>query len=178
MNTRKFCGIANSVTEYIMFGFVNIQGLKQLILVCILSHFAVFQLNIGVTNGESCNLTNDKGPQKNKTCIFPFTHQGVVYDKCGCILHFNNTHEQKCKNKRHPRAKFWCSTKVNDKGEHISGGDNYGFCDRKCMFRSIYRSKTSHLSPNNSSIAHSKSANFSSTSDKNHNSCSVKYWFI
>ena len=110
-----------------------------------------------MTNEDSCRVTNDKGPQKNKPCIFPFLHQGQIYNKCGCILRLNKTHEQECKNQKHPRARFWCSTKVNDKGEHILGGNNYGFCDRNCMLQNKHTSKLSIYSENKSDTLDSKS---------------------
>ena len=99
----------------------------------------VYSLNDDLEN--SCQVTNSKGPQKKKPCIFPFTHKGTVFEKCGCILPFNKTHEQECRNKKHPKAKFWCSTKVDDNGEHLSGGGNYGFCDRECMISSTHKVK-------------------------------------
>ena len=97
-------------------------------------------------DNSTCQTTNDKGPQKNMPCIFPFKHQGVVYEKCGCILPFNKTYEQECTgNTINPKAKYWCSTRVNAKSEHISGGGNYGYCSRSCMHNHIQ--KTPSISP-------------------------------
>ena len=92
---------------------------------------------LSVAKVEFCNRTNSEGPQKNVSCIFPFQHQGVVYEKCGCILPFNKTHEKECGDKNEANEKFWCSTKVDESGEHISGGGNYGYCDKSCMFHNL-----------------------------------------
>ena len=36
-----------------------------------------------------------------------------------------------------PDGKLWCSTKVNDKKEHVSGSTNWGYCSKSCIEESI-----------------------------------------
>ena len=72
------------------------------------------------TPHELCNLTNDKGPQKNKACVFPFRIKGVLY--------------RDCTNEKDPEGKFWCSTKIDEEGAHVEGKGHWGYCREGCDF--------------------------------------------
>ena len=54
----------------------------------------------------------------NKTipCVFPFKLNGKIVNECLPLL----------------EDKFWCSTKVNEEQEHISGEGHWGICSEKC----------------------------------------------
>ena len=67
-----------------------------------------------------CNFTNNKGPQKNKPCIFPF--------KIG------KTSYLECTNEKDPEGRFWCSTKVDKRGQHVGAQKQWGYCDESCSF--------------------------------------------
>ena len=60
------------------------------------------------------------GPSTGTKCIFPFTHNGVIHKTC--TKHGIEDTEYKP----------WCSTKVDDNGNHISG--NWGDCSQDCPF--------------------------------------------
>ena len=53
------------------------------------------------------------GPSINKDCVFPFAFNGMKYNKCA----FDSDG-------------FWCSTKVDATGSHISG--MWGICGSDC----------------------------------------------
>jgi len=52
------------------------------------------------------------GDDNGSSCVFPFTFDGVVYDKCTTVAD--------------PEGKFWCSTLTDEEGEHLKG--NWGYC--------------------------------------------------
>ena len=56
------------------------------------------------------------GPDANKPCVFPFRFKGITYNTCS----FEKS------------SRPWCSTRVDKKGNHISGGGHYGDCQRHC----------------------------------------------
>ena len=60
------------------------------------------------------------GADPNKPCIFPFTtNTGQTWNTCTIV--------------DDPSAPAWCSTKVDDQGNHIGGQGNWGNCDvSKC----------------------------------------------
>jgi len=64
---------------------------------------------------SSCKAVN--GPGNGLSCVFPFKHKGRVY--YGCSPPEVNTNNLP-----------WCSTKVDDIGDHITG--NWGNCDETC----------------------------------------------
>jgi len=69
-----------------------------------------------------CVLTNDEGPQINKTCVFPFIIGNQSYSNC------TNNHDK--------FGKFWCSTKVNEEGKHVAKEDEWGYCGQGPSFNS------------------------------------------
>ena len=66
---------------------------------------------------KKCQTTNEPGSKvKNAPCKFPFTNNGKKYDSC-------TTDSD-------PDGRFWCSTKVDQSGNHQTG--NWGYCSQKC----------------------------------------------
>jgi hypothetical protein len=63
--------------------------------------------------------TTISGPDPKKTCVFPFKHKGNTF--ITCALESNDD-------------KHWCSTLVDDAGEHIAGKGNWGHCGSDCPF--------------------------------------------
>jgi hypothetical protein len=56
------------------------------------------------------------GPNPGKPCIFPFIHGFETFSGCPAD----------------PNGQYWCSTKVNSSGNHISGQDEWGYCSKNC----------------------------------------------
>ena len=54
------------------------------------------------------------GPKVNKPCVLPFTHNGRTHKKCPIDPDDS--------------SKFWCSTKVDFRGNHVVGKQEYGHC--------------------------------------------------
>ena len=66
---------------------------------------------------EVCLTTKDS-PASEKECVFPFTFNNFTYNGCPT----DPTDETK--------TKRWCSTKVDETGNHIT--DNWGYCIKGC----------------------------------------------
>ena len=62
--------------------------------------------------------TNDEGPVKNASCVFPFKYREKTFNFC---TDFDDA-----------VGKLWCSTKVKQEGVHIKG--NWGYCNLKGVF--------------------------------------------
>ena len=72
----------------------------------------------GDDNGDKC--MTDGGADPNKPCIFPLkfnggTHYACIWDPMDSS------------------AAAWCSTKVDDQGNHIGGQGNWGNCGSDCL---------------------------------------------
>ena len=82
-------------------------------------------MNIDDNNCKTTPFKDDSpAHSRGKPCIFPFkayidkekrTFHGCTMELCG----------ENC-------SRYWCSTKVDDNGIHISGGGNWGYCNTKC----------------------------------------------
>merc|ERR1719342_1375944 len=59
--------------------------------------------------------TNDEGPVKNKTCIFPFTFGGQIHHSCVEI----------------GECKSWCATSIDSEGNCLP--DQWGYCGQDCV---------------------------------------------
>lgn len=55
-----------------------------------------------------------QGQSDLSDCVFPFVYQGVVYNGCSYVGHFNQP---------------WCSTATGDDNVHIEGAGNYHICN-------------------------------------------------
>ena len=66
-----------------------------------------------------CTTTN--GPDPNKPCIFPFILDGNTYKCCTTVL--NDPGD----------TNAWCSTMVDDFGEHVQGQGKWRVCESKCQ---------------------------------------------
>ena len=66
---------------------------------------------------EICK-TDEDGPQKQVPCVFPFRWYGRLHTGCTWISEENN--------------KQWCSTKVDSKGDHVIGAEQWGYCGAHC----------------------------------------------
>ena len=67
--------------------------------------------------GVSMNCSTVSGPNPNAQCIFPFKLEGITYHQC--------TTADNAKGDITP----WCSTLVDDSGEHVG---NWGNCGPDC----------------------------------------------
>ena len=74
--------------------------------------------------------TTISGPSTNQRCILPFKFNGVTH--------------QKCPTDPEDKTKHWCSTKVDQNGQHISGIGAYGNCGPNCpLVSEVIRSRSS-----------------------------------
>ena len=69
--------------------------------------------------------TTKTGPDPNKPCQFPFKYDSITFNQC--ITHGNGEDE----------TLAWCSTKVDNFGNHVVGQGKYGFCEPKCQPKNI-----------------------------------------
>ena len=81
----------------------------------------VFLFEIDVS-GPKCVTTNDS-PTKDTPCAIPFKFQGKL--KEGCITETD------------PDGRHWCSTKVDEKLDHVPGEGNWGYCTDSCPLSGI-----------------------------------------
>jgi hypothetical protein len=77
--------------------------------------YLIFPLGCFTGPNECCYVTEDDS-NITKKCIFPFKFNDVEYHGCVADDEFV--------------GKFWCSTKVNKEGKHVSGF--WGHCGRGC----------------------------------------------
>ena len=64
------------------------------------------------------------GGSPNKECVFPFKLKGHSYNSCTDYSSRDGA--------------FWCSTKVDSDGNHISNQDLWGICGPNCPLDSKY----------------------------------------
>jgi len=69
---------------------------------------------------EEVCLTSKDSVASEKNCVFPFTFNNFTY--YGCPTDFTDE----------TKTKRWCSTKVDETGKHIPGGDDWGYCTKGC----------------------------------------------
>jgi len=97
-----------------------------------------------VFSDQSC--TTIGGPGKGKPCVFPFRFGGSL--RSSCITDLD------------PEGKFWCSTRVDGGGNHVTGTGEWGHCSAGCpQERQISNPASSTVSSSSSS-----SSSFSSSS--------------
>ena len=66
---------------------------------------------------EDCFVVEKKS-NETKPCIIPFIYQERLFNGCTDFVDI--------------RAKPWCSTEVNENGEHIIGQGTWGECKDVC----------------------------------------------
>ena len=66
------------------------------------------------------------GANPNKPCIFPFKYNGGTYYACT----LDNAH--------FTENKPWCSTLVDNQGNHINGQGKWGSCGSNCPMPGKY----------------------------------------
>ena len=71
-----------------------------------------------VVNGQLKCLTTSDSKDPRQPCIFPFKFKGTKYNGC--------PPDPEVAGRR------WCSTAVDNRGNHITGGNNFGFCEESC----------------------------------------------
>ena len=73
-----------------------------------------------LTSAQKCSVTQERDPGQVETvpCVFPFTWQGKTFNSC--------TKEGD------DQGKLWCSTMVDQAGNHVTGQGQYGFCSQGC----------------------------------------------
>jgi hypothetical protein len=72
-----------------------------------------------ICSSQNCLRTNNEGPHKLAPCVFPFTYKDIVYHGCT--------------NASDPGGKIWCSTNVDESGNHVGGRSEWGYCDPDCQ---------------------------------------------
>ena len=107
------------------------------------------------------------GPQVNKPCVLPFTHDGRTHKKCPVDPD--------------DPSKFWCSTKIDIRGNHVVGQHEYGHCStQSCPLESNSRPSTP-TRPNKPAPVLKPNSNFGQCSGetycKSFVECSAKYRF-
>ena len=71
---------------------------------------------LGRENGNECRTVG--GPDPDQSCIFPFKFQDKIYNACP----FDPDDP----------SKTWCSTKVDNDGNHVVGQKQWGHCSSLC----------------------------------------------
>ena len=66
---------------------------------------------------EICSVIEKRG-KDFKPCTFPFIYEEVKYYNCTVV--------------NDPDGKPWCSTKVDDDGNHVQSGGYWGHCGQDC----------------------------------------------
>jgi len=80
--------------------------------------FLIFHTIFCVVNGQLKCLTTSDSKDPNTPCIFPFKFKGKIYNACPPDPEFP--------------SRTWCSTKVDNRGKHVTGQGKYGFCEESC----------------------------------------------
>ncbi len=67
-----------------------------------------------------------------KPCIFPFKFNGETYNKCTDV--------------NDPDDRLWCSTKIDDSGNHVQSGGFWGHCGQDCNIDTDHQAELSFSS--------------------------------
>ena len=110
-----------------------------MLLLLLLTPLLFFQPPVSSVPSSLPSCTTIAGPADNKPCVFPFTINGVIYNKCFT--------DGKVKTACSTRLLFgikiktcikeglsepWCSTATNADGSHVAGKGNFGACPSDC----------------------------------------------
>ena len=104
--------IAFATMATLLWGFITLA------IVSILWQF-LWKIHI---SGPKCVTTNDS-PTKDTPCAIPFKFLGKLRE--GCITETD------------PDGRYWCSTKIDEKLDHIQGEGNWGYCTESCPLTGI-----------------------------------------
>jgi hypothetical protein len=85
----------------------------------------------------SCTVTEGISG-KIMPCIFPFRYNGQDFSECITI--------------DDPEYKLWCSTRVDETGEHVPDGGFWGHCGPECEENKIIQPELSIAPPGNQLI--------------------------
>merc|ERR1711963_141941 len=81
--------------------------------------------SISTTSSNESRLQSNcrviSGPANDKQCVFPFVFSGTTYTGCAEWIYGGPD-----------TGKWWCSTKTDNKGEHVNGEGEYGICEETC----------------------------------------------
>ena len=78
----------------------------------------IFFTTLLSVHGQLKCLTTSDSKDSKKPCIFPFKYDGETYFGCPPDPDV--------------RSRRWCSTAVDNRGNHIIGKSKYGFCEESC----------------------------------------------
>merc|ERR1712226_447778 len=101
-----------------------------------------------VFNDQSCSTIG--GPGQGKPCVFPFRFGGSL--RSSCITDLD------------PEGKFWCSTRVDAGGNHVTGTGEWGHCSAACPQEQTSTQATSSVASSSSSSSSFSSSSSSSSS--------------
>ena len=85
--------------------------------ISIVQSLVIFQINMHFTDHANICKTIS-GPSSNKPCIFPFKFRGDIHNDCNWDGDSSGG--------------AWCSTLIDDSGQHVGGKGNWGNCGPKC----------------------------------------------
>ena len=83
----------------------------------VLTEIFILAALITPLKSQDCSYTVG-GANPNKPCALPFRYKGKQY--------------QTCTDRSDPDGKFWCSTKVDVNGKHVSKAGEWGYCPEGC----------------------------------------------
>merc|ERR1712233_153974 len=101
-----------------------------------------------VFTDQSCKTIG--GPGQGKPCVFPFRFGGSL--RSSCITDLD------------PEGKFWCSTRVDAGGNHVTGTGEWGHCSAGCAKERPTSSVTASSSSSSSSSSSVSSSSSGQTS--------------
>ena len=86
-----------------------------------------------IVNGQMKCLTTSDSKDPRQPCIFPFKFKGTKYNGCP----------------PYPEVpgRRWCSTAVDNWGNHVTGRFNFGFCEESCPHHKEPKSNYVHNLP-------------------------------
>lgn len=82
---------------------------------------------------EFCSVV-EKRSKELKPCKFPFKFDGKTYEKCTL--------------ENDPANKLWCSTNVDENGDHIRSGGYWGHCAQNCMTNLLQKNAEVYIPTN------------------------------
>ena len=106
------------------------------------------------------------GPGQGKPCVFPFRFGGTLRSSCITDLDPEvwKPRDFLLSNLFCTQGKFWCSTRVDEGGNHVTGTGEWGHCSAGCpRERKLSNPGSSSSSSSSSSSTSSSSSSLSSS---------------